>query len=237
MHLRSTNKNSSEYILFIISPRNLRTDFLDKERATGLSLRLFYNLTTNILLVKFMHAVYFQVLCRFHQKISFALDTMDLGYEYMNYLGMNIPGNGTAKDADWAWGPEVNSPEYTGRPTVILEVCSEVQMLEQDVWWWLSEDGGRAKLVVSVLIDGSDRMILDVWRAGMGSEQVQRVCIEKGRRQKILVRGNPLVIPFESLFLRRAREGSVEGDIVFSRGDLESFAECVWCVKSVRSRR
>ena len=235
--LQDIDDSTNEYALFEISERHLRTDFLDKVISTNLSLRLSFDLTTNLLLVKMMGPIHTEVLSRFHEMIFLALTNMGLRSEFHNYTGTTIRGNGSGKEADSGWGPSSTEPEYTGKPTITLEVAvSESQAkFERDVGWWLSPTKGGANMTLTVKVDRRAPVLtVDKWQWVDGEiERTQQITMEKVNGS-VVFSGDPLVIPFNLLFLREPRDGTAEGDIVISRGEFGLFADPVWRIQGFR---
>ncbi|KAJ5817611.1 hypothetical protein N7447_007619 [Penicillium robsamsonii] len=228
-------ETTGEYVLFEVRERHIRSDFVDQDQATtNLSLRVSFDLTASLVLVKMMGPVHSEMLARFNNMITFALTGMGLQFAFQNYSGVTIRGNSSGKEADWGWGPAVGQPGHTGKPTVSLEVAvSKSQAkLERDVGWWLTSTKGGANLTVTIKVDRrAPRLTIDVWQwIGTDIERTQQVTIARVSDQ-VFVTGNLLIIPFHLLFLRQPTAGSAESDIALHQQDLVPFAESIWRVQ------
>lgn len=91
---------------------------------------------------------------------------MGLRFAVQSYGGVIIRDNGSGKESDVGWGPAVDQPGHTGKPSVTLEVAvSESQAkLERDVGWWLSPTKGGANLTATVKVDQrAPRLTIEIW--------------------------------------------------------------------------
>ena len=141
-------------------------------------------------------------------------------------------GSEGGKNADYAYAPVRTSRGQTGNwPTVVVEVASTepASKLMSDIRFWFHESQGDVQLVIALQINQKrPEITIEKWSLQNNHpHRRQQVTISKAENQKITVRGAPLIIEFDMLWLRPARIPR-ETDIALDEGRLESLAIKVW---------
>ena len=139
--------------------------------------------------------------------------------------------------ADRGWRPWTLPP---GRgqewPTGVLEISHSGTpwKLMSDVHFWLRQADGAVKFVLTMQIDRhSPEITLEKWArrscpCGLDGPPCREQIITVFKRdERIIVRGGPLVIEFERLFLRSPRT-QTERDIRLNDEDLTELATDIW---------
>jgi len=158
--------------------------------------------------------------------------------------GASYEGNGSQKQANIAWEPWSPLHGAADWPTVVIEcgVSQSRERLEVDANWWFENSGGQVKIVFLISFSEQKKEIhFQQWEL----DTVPDSYVSPGQptatttsptimREFDLAPGVPseesLMLKFEKVFLRPpARgKGKHEGDITFSRQDLEEYATHVW---------
>ncbi|PUU82601.1 hypothetical protein B9Z19DRAFT_1120502 [Tuber borchii] len=153
-------------------------------------------------------------------------------------------GNGSEKQAEIAWKPCSSRPLGTGWPTVVIEcgVSQSHDRLEVDANWWFENSGGQVKTVFLISFSQEKKKIhLEQWElvtvpdSHLSPGQPRATKTTPTMMRKFdLVEGvknrESLMLNFERVFLRPPAQGKGqrEGDITFSRHELELYANHVW---------
>ncbi|RDW70920.1 uncharacterized protein DSM5745_08431 [Aspergillus mulundensis] len=138
-----------------------------------------------------------------------------------------------AEEPDRAWQPTRLPRDREDKwPTLVLEVAfSEAQSkLQSDVRYWLRAAEGDVKTIITLQIARNEpRITIERWEITVNNHgnQRQQVVIRRTANNRIIVRGAPLVVQFQRLFLRPPsvpRERDVEIDV----DNLEYLATRIW---------
>jgi hypothetical protein len=153
-------------------------------------------------------------------------------------------GNGSQKQANIAWEPWSPLHGAADWPSVVVEcgVSQSRERLEVDANWWFENSGGQVKIVFLITFSEEKKEIhFQQWEL----VTVPDSYVSPGQptatrtyptiiREFDLTPGVPskasLMLNFEKVFLRPPAQGKGqrEGDITFSRRDLEEYATHVW---------
>ncbi|XHF98763.1 hypothetical protein AWENTII_002302 [Aspergillus wentii] len=152
-----------------------------------------------------------------------------------------------AKEPDASYQPRENIPGRDSRwPSVVVEagLSEGLGRLRIDAQWWLLRSRGQVKLAIVISVNRNEpRILFEQWEAYSGpsrsghdlrsdsrgelrAERTHRITITHQLGTTTTV-GDPLVIPFRSVFLRDPAN-AVEQDFVLTRADLELIAGFVW---------
>ena len=159
-----------------------------------------------------------------------AANSMDMSRSLVPISMMEIRGGSRGKQADYAWKPLRSPPGMSKFPSVVLEVAySESDYhLNSSVRFWLESHNGKAKICLTLRINRSVPEIrIEKWE--IQNERIHRsqvIRITK-RKDQTYISDFPLVIAFESLFLRPPSSPR-EKDLEISQQQLERLAETVW---------
>lgn len=119
-------------------------------------------------------------------------------------------------------------------PSLVVEVgfTEPYRKLKQDASWWLTASNNEVKTVVLIKINTNRREIeVEKWIYQGRPIQAYRTVLsrEAGRNSVDISNNQPLVIPFDDLFLRTA--ATSERNIVLGTDEWENFADAVWEVQ------
>lgn len=164
------------------------------------------------------------------------LSTMNSMSTKLDPLGSaEVETNTRRKQPDNSYRPR-RLPRNRSRkwPTFTVEVgfSEPTRKHEDDAKWWLSQSNGDVRIVLTIDVHRRTNMVIfKTWTLNSQRvpEATYRVVLsgEDGMRRIRTTNNNPLIIPFESLFLRPADDNS-ERDITFSLDDLKEIATRAW---------
>ncbi|CDM29395.1 unnamed protein product [Penicillium roqueforti FM164] len=138
-----------------------------------------------------------------------------------------------AKAPDYDWGPKRAPPGQRISPSVALEVAfSESDAkLNSDVRFWLNPDDGNAKGCLTLTIERSRPEIrIENWEKKENRCHRSQVTWVTRKGTRTHVTHHPLIIPFESLFLRQSSRPE-EKDLAIPEQRLQIIAETIWEVQ------
>ena len=238
----------SEYLIFSnIDEWTFLKDFSDPSSSSfdKLLYSLFreYIPALGLLLIKMNTEV--------HELAHSALNTMIIRkFAAMNGLDLQLhtipqsakTSNGRTKKADQSYKPRVLPPGRDAKwPSVVIHGAwsQPPKKLADDARWWLTEPAGDVKAALTIAVNQNIREVkIEKWelvpctatRQNTGKTFADVTCrivvSQKEPGDPIRVVGHPLVVPFDSFFLRPANHN--EGDIVMDKSDLETVANLVW---------
>ena len=147
----------------------------------------------------------------------------------------NVKASDRNKQPGASYSPAAT--DFPGRddwPTVVVEVglSESRQKVEESVKWWLTASEGRVRtaIAIDIAMRQAQRLVVDKWEMPSDiATPVRSSSVTLFREQdgNIGMQGDAeLVIQFQRLFLRNPAPG--QGDIVFTRDDLEELADCTW---------
>ena len=146
-------------------------------------------------------------------------------------------GRDSSKEADCTWIP---APDYGNFPALVIEcgISGSAERLEMEAGWWLDNLGGEVKVVLVISISQADRKVsLDQWELATApnpevsegrSHPTIAVPTKTGHVEIVdgMATGAPLRLDFKKIFHSDPGEG--QGDIVFTKEDIEGYAAHVW---------
>lgn len=231
-------RNASGCILFDnISQQTFLHDFLEPSPDTLLSRSwTSYSASEQLILIKMMTAEHSAALTTFHQKLYAAVEPTGLVDALQGFSGKTISGTNRSKQGDGGWAPK-RPPHGRSKkwPSVALEVAvsEKHSKIFSDVRFWLYESQGDVKIVLALTVNrGAPEVTIEKWELQDNRiHRSQKVSISKSQADDtITVRGDPLVIEFEKLFLRDSQIPR-ETDILIDSDALEKLADSIWCAQ------
>ncbi|KAJ5627892.1 hypothetical protein N7490_010120 [Penicillium lividum] len=175
----------------------------------------------------------------FDKAIDRILAPMGLDTAILTYGNVTVDVHSKSKkEPDWGWGPRKPPPGTLKRPTVVLEVAvtdTHAKLL-RDVDLWLDPLRGNTSIVIAVKLTSGlrgQRIVIEKFERGeidgkaVCSQRIQCHRYPMPYHSPVSVRGSPLTIPFDVLFLRDP-EKPVETDLTLGRQELHEIAEWAW---------
>jgi hypothetical protein len=229
-------RESSEYVIFSgVDNQAFARDFEDVIEHKS-SWRLFnsYEPSSQLLLVRAVtteeHETAHTGLCTLMVE---KLVGMDGAHKKLVPTGKaEVETTSLVKKADQTFRPFERPPGRSKSwPTLVMvvEYHQSNAKLESDARWWLTESEGDVKTVLAISVNRhKPEIVIQKWGPASAGDNVpsvlQQVVISRpGGRSETVVANAPLVLPFESLFLRQPV--GVEGDVLFTDSDLIWLAE------------
>ncbi|RDW78885.1 uncharacterized protein DSM5745_05737 [Aspergillus mulundensis] len=249
-HARETTMESTEWFLLEGLPRDAFEQHFCLAETSPFRNWSAYSSSLNRLVARMPREAHEIATSTFLELITEAQIAMGLRRSLRSLLATTAYQGGDAKQADNAWIPahtpigrrrtrfdQINADPAQGRPwpSAVLEVglsdSESERKLKGDVRWWLRASSAEVRLVFTININRTrPELVIESWVPHPhrdGGRLDSTVTIEKDEDGRVTVRGAPLVISFERLFLR-APDGEREGDIEIEEGDLQDLAEAVW---------
>ena len=204
----------------------------------------YFNREETLIVKIFAGPVQALVGCGFGTRLDLKIGRMGLISYICRADGGTYKGNGSQKQANIAWEPWSPHHGAADWPTVVVEcgVSQSRDRLEVEANWWFEKSGGKVKIVFLISFSEEKREIhFQQWELATvpdshvspGQHSATRT-VPTIMREFDLVRGVPskesLTLNFEKVFLRPPvqGEGRREGDIIFSRKELDEYANHVW---------
>jgi hypothetical protein len=172
---------------------------------------------------------------QFAAELFLKLQNMNCRREVPATGGATRPLTNVSKEPDESWGPR-----GTGYITFAVEsgVSESARALQCDAKIWLEHPESHVTQVVTIKISRvMPQIIFSVWKitpeeGGAGAQQPRRAGLDH-QVHVTLAHGRPaasgtLCLSFEQFFERRARQGTSERDMVFSKRELGGIARDVW---------
>ncbi|CAI7607585.1 unnamed protein product [Penicillium viridicatum] len=226
----------NDFILFHTSREMIETLFNphnESSESTTLAKNCSsFDLNEELILIKMPsheHSSAIGAVDRAIMKALLPMGLIDLVTTYPNTI---IQRQTRGKQPDQGWGSRRPPRGCERTPSVVLEVAwsESDSKLNSDVRFWLAPADGNVKTCLTLRVDKRQPAIrIENWRRQ--KERPHRVQIEVTEvSNHITVTNDPLIIPFEDLFLR---EPSIpdERDIEISKQELEIIAETIWDIK------
>jgi hypothetical protein len=224
--------NGSEFLLFHASKETIKalTDFQTERTPPTAKYLTAFDTNEQLFLVRMSTAAHSVAAPTLHAIILNNLQPMGLFTSLKGYDNRLVKGASRGKAADFAWGPKRSPRGRPSSPSVTLEVAySEDDFhLDSGVRFWLDPDNGKANVCLTLRICQSRPGIrIEKWE--MHNDRIHRsqlIWITK-RKNHTNVSHHPLIIPFESLFLRPP-SCPWEKDLEISQQQLKEVAETIW---------
>ncbi|KAJ5836187.1 hypothetical protein N7447_002213 [Penicillium robsamsonii] len=216
-HHESSGHEKNNFILFHTS-REMIENLLnpDNESTTLTKNCSSFDLDEELILIKMPSPEHSTALAAMDDAITAALLPMGLFRHLDKYPRTTIQGRTRGKQPDQGWGSK--------RPP-------RDSKLNSDVRFWMDPADGNAKICLALKVDKRQPAIrIENWRLQNGRpHRVQMIEVTKVSNH-ITVTNDPLIIPFEDLFLRTPSIPA-ERDIEISQQDLEVIADTIWDVQ------
>ncbi|KAG0134864.1 hypothetical protein HOY82DRAFT_635142 [Tuber indicum] len=165
---------------------------------------------------------------------------MGLQFEFVGTGSRTITSPAGRKEGDSTYAPFEFRHSKESWPTLVVEsgVSQSLARLVVDSHWWLENSGGDVKIVILISVSRAARRIhFEKWemvttpdtRDTIDNPTPSRAIPTKTHEVDIadnVVTGAPLRLEFEKIMLRRPEAG--EGDMVFDKELLTSFAGTIW---------
>jgi hypothetical protein len=226
--------DASEWILFTnVDKRTFTQDFLDPPEPWTETSWSSFDASQDLLLVKMPNAPPHEVAAAtFNNLFLDAIEPTGLKYALRNLKSAAFHGSSGSKEAGFSWAPKRTPPGHSRDwPTVILEVAySETKSkLMSDIRFWLHQSKGDVKVVVTLQINRqTPKITVETWELQSDRpHRMQQLIVSKAKNQEVMVRNDPLVIQFASLFLRPASIPK-ETDINVDAEKLQLLATDIW---------
>ncbi|KAJ5686599.1 hypothetical protein N7536_009218 [Penicillium majusculum] len=230
----SPGNEKNNFILFHTSREMIETLLNPDDESTTLAKNCSsFDLDEELILIKMPSPEHSAAISAVDHAIMAALLPMGLFDSLNGYPNATIQGQTRGKQPDHGWGSIRPPPGYKRTPSVVLEVAwsKSDSKLNSDVRFWLAPDDGNAKTCLTLTVDKRRPAIrIENWRLQNGRDhRFQMIHVTK-LSNHITVTNDPLLIPFEDLFLR-APSTPAERDIEISHQALQVIAEKIWDVQ------
>jgi hypothetical protein len=222
--------DASEFILFRASKETIETLLQDEDASPITDYLSAFDKQEQLFLVKITSSAHGVVPQLMTDMIRQTLEPMGLSTSLKVYSNVKAEGASRGKVADVSWGPKRNPRGRPGTPSVTLEVayCEKDSALNSDLRFWLDPDNGKAEICLTLRIGRlMPEIRIEKWE--IQNDRIHRsqaIWITK-RGSQTHVSGYPLVIAFESLFLRPS-SCPRERDLAISQEQLKDLAEAIW---------
>ncbi|KAJ5196061.1 hypothetical protein N7449_006540 [Penicillium cf. viridicatum] len=227
----SSGHEKSDFILFHTSREMIETLLNPENESTTLSKNCSsFDLDEELILIKMPSPEHSSAIGAVDDAITAALLPMGLFGHLHKYPNTTIQGGTRGKQPDQGWGSRRPPRGFEKRPSVVLEVAwsESDSKLNSDVRFWLDPANGNARICLTLRVDKREPAIrIENWRLQNGRpHRVQMIRVTKVSNQ-ITVTNDPLIIPFEDLFLRPPSIPA-ERHIEISQQALELIADKIW---------
>ncbi|KAJ5668407.1 uncharacterized protein N7477_006977 [Penicillium maclennaniae] len=226
---------ASEWVLFTgVNKQTFSRDFLNSDDRYLERCWNSYDSSQHLLLVIMTFSRAHEVATHVFERILlFSIDPMGLVNCLRSFGSATCKAeNGSAKQPDCQFLPKRLPRARTNQwPSVVVETAfsESPSKLISDGRFWLRESNGDVQVVITIKIGrSSPEIVLESW--GLVNDRPKRqqvVTISKGKNNNVYIRGQPLTIRFDQLFLRPSSI-SKEGNINFGQTPLMELAENVW---------
>lgn len=226
---------ASEWVLFTkVNEQAFSRDFLNSDDNILQRCWNSYNSSQHLLLVKMTVSRAHEIAARVFERLFFdCLKPMGLDDCLQTFGSATCKAeNGSAKQPDCQFLPRRLPRDRTKKwPSVVVETgfSESPSKLTSDARFWLSESNGDVQMVITIKIGrSSPNIVLESWE--LVNDRVKRqqvITIGKGDNNHVYLRGQPLMISFNKLFLRPP---SLPKEINISLDDaiLKKIASNVW---------
>ncbi|KGO76168.1 hypothetical protein PITC_091930 [Penicillium italicum] len=230
-HPESSGHEKSDFILFHVSREMIETLFNSSDEPTTLTKSCSsFDLDEQLILIKMVSPEHSSATGAIDRAITADLLPMGLFKCITTYASTTIQGRTRGKQPDQGWGPRRPPRDYQRRPSVVLEVAwsGSDSKLHSDVRFWLDPADGNARICLTLRVDKHEPAIrIEKWKLQDGRpHRFQMIRMTRVSNQ-ISVTNDPLIIPFEDLFLRPPSTPA-ERDIQITQQALEDIAETIW---------
>ncbi|KAJ6189199.1 hypothetical protein N7519_004107 [Penicillium mononematosum] len=223
----------SDWVIFTkVNSQAFTRDFLNSESME----RRWnsYDSLENLILVKVLASHPHEAAARQFERLLFQ-SLLPMGLDNsLRTLGSAtcIAENGSAKQPDCQYLPRRLPKARTDKWSSLVvesDLSESPSKLMSDARFWLTESSGEVQMVITIMIGRSTpEIVLESWEHDNDSaKRTQVVIIGKGENNHLYLRGQPLIIGFDKLFLRPPST-SKETDIIFDDDILKQMGTLVW---------
>lgn len=224
-----------EWMLFTnVTKQAFDRDFLHSDDKIMERCWSSYDSTQNLLLAKMPPSRAHEVASHLFERFLFkSLEPMGLERCLRSFgSAACVAANGSAKQPDCQFLPKRLPRGRTNEwPSVVVETgFSETpSKLMSDARFWLQQSNGDVQMVITIKIyQSTPKIVLESWEpVNDRAKRKQVVTINKRENDHLYLRGQPLIIDFQSLFLRPSgipRETNISLDDHI----LKEFATEIW---------
>ncbi|OQD60292.1 hypothetical protein PENPOL_c025G08100 [Penicillium polonicum] len=237
LNSRESSHEKNDFILFHTSRQMIETllnpDNESSESTTLAKNRSSFDLDEELILIKMPTREHSSAIGAVDDAITGAIQPMGLFKSLIKYAKTTIQRQTRGKQPDQGWGARRPPHGCERTPSVVLEVAwsESDSKLNSDVRFWLAPADGNVKTCLTLRVDKRQPAIrIENWRRQKGRpHRVQMIQVTKVSNH-LTVTNDPLIIPFEELFLR-GPSIPAERDIEISQQDLEVIAETIWDIQ------
>jgi hypothetical protein len=225
----------SEWLLFTeVDKQAFSRDFLSSDDKFIERCWNSYDSSQHLLLVKLTLSRPPEIAQRVFERLLLeSLEPMGLKRCLQTYESATcIANNGPDKQPDAQFLPKrLPQPRTKEWPTVVVEsgFSESPDKFMSDARFWLSQSNGEVQVVITIKISRSmPQIVLESWElVNDRARRTQVVTLSKGENHHFYIRGEPLIIGFDKLFLRQPSSPK-ETDISLGDSILEELATEVW---------
>lgn len=235
---RRDPQNCDEWVLFTdVDEATFIRDFYDSPDDTIQKSCNSYDRISRLLLVKMPPSPAHETAARvFERHLTKILIPMGLDSK-LKYIGtVGCHGIDGVKQPDGQYRPSRLPRGYPRDwPTVAVEValCESERKLMQDVRYWLGQTHHAVQLLFMIKINRrAPEVTIEKWgqrsnHSSTGPHRLQFTIIRKNAKGDIIIRGDPVIIDFEKLFLRQP-DAPREKDVQLGAEFLRELAISIW---------
>lgn len=227
--------DTSEFLLFHASKETIETIFNPQTEGTSISKRCTsFDINEELFLAAMSSKTHGVAIHEMNSAILASLIPMGLFDGTRGYPGATVEGDSRGKVPDYGWGPKGTAPGHS-RPSVALEAAysgsGSDSKLNFDVRFWLDPRYGNANICLILRINRSQPEIrIEKWKRKDNRCHRSQVTWITKKETRTHVTYHPLIMPFESLFLRQPTRPE-EKDIAIPQQRLQIIAETIWEVQ------
>lgn len=235
LFLSDTDGSRSEFVVFHgITPEILRGEL--ESEAESIHFESFFP-QSKIAIIKLPSRPHEAAQARFGTLFELKLNAMGgLDAKLLNVGAADVEGDDRVKQPDRSYLP-VHLPKCRGRhwPTFVIETgySQNSRSLHYVGNWWLSTSNGEVRTVLLISVNRKSKQVtFEKWLPGGTPHMDYRTVVsqEFGTNRVRFSNNQPLVIPFQDIFLR-PMQGRKETNVTFDMNDLEDIARRVWMVQ------
>lgn len=247
-------RTNNQYIVFL-NVTNAQMSSISKQQGKiGKHIRMTHHTDTGDLIIKLMPSVDHEAAHLDLAELFQGLVTQ-MGISHANRLaavgGTTYFGPGSSKQADTAYTPRFRP--RAGWPTIVFEsgLSEGIARLRVDARWWLINSSGEVKIALMISVKPAEgSLLIEKWCLSPATNlpiaranptpnalvptKMQEIHVtqnpanttQPGTAATYTVTGGPLVLEFQSLFLRTPV--APEGDIIFNTALLSEWANLFW---------
>lgn len=247
-------RTNNQYIVFLNVTNAQLTSISKQQGKIGKHIRMTHHTATGDLIIKLMPSVDHEAAHLDLAELFQGL-VAQMGISHANRLaavgGTTYFGPGSSKQADTAYKPRFRP--RAGWPTIVFEsgLSKGIARLRVDARWWLINSSGEVKIALIISVKPAEgSLLIEKWCLSPATNlpvtranptpnalvptKMQEIHVTRnpanttqpGTAATYTVTGGPLVLEFQSLFLRTPV--APEGDVIFNTALLSEWANLFW---------